>query len=84
MLQRRKQKEGTEDWALGLYQARFIAPGYRIDAVRDFESEDDGLAFEQACQWTDGRAVEVWEGDRFIATAEASGEMSGSPERDEL
>ena len=38
-------------------------PALRI--VRDCDDDVDALAF--ACQFCNGRAVEVWEGDRLVA-----------------
>jgi hypothetical protein len=52
------------------HESRLLGPDNRIEARRTIVHSEDEEAFRSAQQLPEGCAVDVWEGLRFIATAE--------------
>ena len=52
------------------YELRFLGPDNRPLTTSTIECGSDSEAFETARKHVEGQAVELWEGDRFIATLE--------------
>jgi hypothetical protein len=50
------------------YRAYFIGPDGHIENRIDLICEDEATAKERAEQLVDGQYVELWQGDRKIAT----------------
>jgi hypothetical protein len=54
------------------YQLRLIGEDNKRLLSQTIEASDDMEAFRMAYALTDGHAIEIWDGDRFIATTEAA------------
>ena len=52
------------------YELRFLGADNRPVTIKSIECECDAEAFETARKHVEGQAVELWQGDRFIATLE--------------
>jgi len=55
-----------------MYQLRFLGEDNKKLKSQMIEASDDMDAFSRASRMADGHAIEIWNGERFIATAEAN------------
>jgi len=66
-----KQRHGSNQWLtppieVNEYRAYTVGTDGHITSSRAFRCADDGEAVTWAEQLQDGRAIEVWSGERFV------------------
>jgi len=49
-----------------IYYLYFVAPNGRFAARENIEAPDDDSAIALASRWSDGRAMELWDGPRRV------------------
>ena len=54
------------------YRVYLIGENGHFVGVRDIEAPDDDAALQEAKQYVDGLAVEVWHRDRYVARIDGS------------